>query len=357
MANPDPDKLVRENIRKLVPYSSARDEFRGNAAILLDANESPYNNPYNRYPDPLQRDLKDRISGIFNIGESNIFLGNGSDEAIDLLIRAYCNPGKDNIISLDPSYGMYDVCAHINDIGSLKIPLNPDFSMDPDKVLRPVNGNTKLIFLCSPNNPTANLLDTDKVLDIIKTFMGIVVVDEAYIDFSGSEGLLKYVPKYPNLVVLRTFSKAWGLAGVRLGMAFADKRIISVLNKIKYPYNINILTQKHVLKYLSEGPDVQGWIREILNQKKIVTAELQKYSFVKIVYPSDANFLLVKVENPVSLYAYLRDGGVVIRDRSKAHLCEGCLRVTIGSEEENRKMLDLIEQYDAIHGISKMVNK
>jgi len=335
----DLDKIIRTNIRNLVPYSSARNEFSGTGSVLLDANESPYNQPFNRYPDPLQRELKSKISMIFKLEEDSIFLGNGSDEAIDLLIRAFCVPGEDNILSLDPSYGMYEVCAHINDIETKKILLNPDFSLNPEAVISAIDKNSKLIFLCSPNNPTSNLLEKEKILQIVRSFRGLVILDEAYIDFSGSEGLIDELKNFPNLVILRTFSKAWGLAGVRLGMAFGDPEIISVLNKIKYPYNINILTQKHVIECIDKGTDLKKWIMEIIDQRKMLAYEIRKFKFVIRVFPSDANFLLVKTTNPRQIYNHLMDDGLVIRDRSKVSLCEGCLRITIGSPKENAKLL------------------
>ena len=346
MANIDLENLIRDNIRTLVPYSSARDEFKGSGAILLDANESPFNTPYNRYPDPLQKELKVKISSTFGVPDDSIFLGNGSDEAIDLLIRAFCTPGTDNIICLDPSYGMYEVCANINDVTCIKVLLNDDFSLNSDLVLSSVNTRTKVIFLCSPNNPTSNLLDSNKILHIIETFKGLVIVDEAYIDFSGSEGFLKYLKLHTNLVVLRTFSKAWSLAGVRLGMAFADRVVISVLNKIKYPYNVNILTQNYVMKYLKEGPDINKWIMEILKEKKVLLKELPEFGFIKKIHSSDANFLLVAADKPMEIYMFLRDRGLVVRDRSRVSLCEGCLRITVGTAEENRELLKLLSDYE-----------
>jgi histidinol-phosphate aminotransferase len=333
------NSIIRKNIRNLVPYSSARNEFDGIGSVLLDANESPYNQPYNRYPDPLQRDLKSKISIIYGVAENSIFLGNGSDEAIDLLIRAFCIPGKDNIISIDPSYGMYEVCAHINDTETKKVLLNPDFSLNSNAVMSAVDAHSKLIFLCSPNNPTSNLLNREQILRIVNNFRGLVILDEAYIDFSGSNGLINDQRYYPNLVILRTFSKAWGLAGVRLGMAFGDPDIITVLNKIKYPYNINILTQKHVINCLDTSTKISKWIAEIIEQRNFLSVELKKFSFVEQVYPSDANFLLVKTTNPRDIYTFLRDDGLVVRDRSKVSLCEGCLRITIGNPKENSRLL------------------
>lgn len=337
--------LLRENIRNLVPYSSARAEFCGAEAILLDANENPFNYPFNRYPDPLQRNIKKKISGIFNLPESSIFLGNGSDEAIDLLFRAFCIPGTDNIISIDPSYGIYEVSAEINDIKIIKVSLNKDFSLNPGAIINAIDDQTKLIFLCSPNNPTSNLLDTGDILDIVKYFRGLVIVDEAYIDFSGSKGLIGYLNQYPNLVLLRTFSKAWALAGLRLGIALADPEIIEVLNKIKYPYNINILTQNYFMDNFDNFYKVGNWINEIIEQRDWLSLELMKFGFILEVYHSDANFLLVKTTDPHDLYNYLKDQGVIVRDRSRVNLCEGCLRITIGSKSENKKFLKALMAY------------
>jgi len=341
----NPRDLIRENIRRMVPYSSARDEFYGTEAILFDANENPFNFPYNRYPDPLQRDLKARISKLVARPESSIFLGNGSDEAIDLLIRAFCIPGKDNVITIDPSYGMYEVCANINDVFIKKVSLNSDFSLNPEAIISEINDKTKLIFLCSPNNPTANLLDDSHILQIIRSFMGLVIVDEAYIDFSGSEGLIRYLSEYKNLVILRTFSKARALAGLRLGIALADPEIVSVLNKIKYPYNINILTQKYILDNFDSKPEIEDWINEIVEQRKWLMSELQKLSFILRVFHSDTNFLLVKATDPVKIYSYLREKRLIVRDRSKANLCEGCLRITVGKRGENKKLIKVLSSY------------
>ena len=354
MANLNLSDIIRPNIRDLVPYSSARNEFSGMGSVLLDANESPYNQPYNRYPDPLQKALKSKISKIFTVGEDSVFLGNGSDEAIDLLIRAFCIPGNDKIISIDPSYGMYEVCARINDIETKKVLLNPDFSLDSSAVISAVDKFCKLIFLCSPNNPTSNLLEKEQILRIVKNFNGLVILDEAYIDFSGSEGLIVYLDDYPNLVILRTFSKAWGLAGVRLGMAFGDPQLVSVLNKIKYPYNINILTQNHVINHIDMASDILNWTSEIIEQRNILSSELRKFKFVFKVYPSDANFLLVKTTNPGGIYTFLRDAGLVVRDRSKVSLCEGCLRITVGSPDENKKLLHSLTKYDQIYDLKTL---
>lgn len=345
MVDLDLNSLLRSNIRELVPYSSAREEYSGNDAILMDANENPFNEPYNRYPDPLQRKLKEKISGLFHTKPSNLFLGNGSDEAIDLLFRAFCIPGKDNVITLDPSYGMYEVCARINDIEIRKVLLTETFDIDPGGIFSAVDENTKLIFLCSPNNPTSNLLDYNKIVQILNSFKGIVVVDEAYIDFSCSKGLIPLLEVYTGLVLLRTFSKAWGLAGIRVGMAIASPAVIEVLNKIKYPYNVNILSQELALKFIDDTSTRDQWVSTILESRNQMEDELKMIDFVQKVYPSDANFLLVKVNDPVKLYNYLKDNKLIVRDRSRVSLCAGCLRITIGTETENRKLLKLIKGF------------
>jgi len=337
--------IIRQNIKDLIPYSSARDEYSGGNAVLLDANENPYNSRYNRYPDPLQRELKLKISRITGVNSTNIFLGNGSDEAIDLLIRAFCNPGMDNVIMTDPTYGMYEVCAKINDTGIKKALLNEDFSLNTDNLLGCVNTNSKIIFLCSPNNPTSNLFNEYEVIKIIKKFKGLVVIDEAYIDFSGSKGFLPILGNYPNLVILRTFSKSWGLAGIRLGMAFACEDIISVLNKIKYPYNVNILTQNVALNFLDKLEYKEKWIKSVLAEKKIMIGQLESINSVLKVYPSDANFLLVKVTHARKLYDYLKEQKIIVRDRSRVSLCSDCLRITIGTKTENLKLLKYIRRY------------
>mgnify|MGYP001391930893 CR=1 FL=1 len=337
------EDLIRKNIKELIPYSSARDEYSGNDAVLMDANENPFNAPFNRYPDPLQREVKQKISRILNVNSNTIFLGNGSDEAIDLLIRAFCTPGTDNIIITDPTYGMYEVCARINDIEVKKTLLNPDFSLNSENVLKSTDVNSKIIFLCSPNNPTSNLLDQSQVLKIIETFKGLVVMDEAYIDFSGSRGLLDFIGKYPHLIVLRTFSKAWGLAGIRLGMAFASAEIISVLNKIKYPYNVNALTQKAALQSLDKIEMKKKWVRSVIKERVRMESQLSELGMT--VYHSDANFLLVKFTDAGKLFEYLKDHKIIVRDRSKVSLCKDCLRITVGNRSENRKLLKYIRKY------------
>lgn len=332
--------LLRTNIKNLKPYSSARDEFSGEAMVFLDANENPFNKPYNRYPDPLQRKLKDKIAVVKGCKPEQIFLGNGSDEPIDILFRAFCEPGKDNIVSIDPTYGMYQVAADINNIEVRKIRLKEDYSFSADELLSAADANSKLAFVCSPNNPTANLMDKAEMLKLIQNFPGIVVVDEAYIDFAPGESLLAELEKYPNLVILQTFSKAWGMAGIRLGMAFASAEIIRIFNKIKYPYNINILTQKKALKLLKKEDDKNEWVKLLLEERSKLAEKLKSFPFVVQVFPSDANFLLVKMHDARGIYDYLVENGVIVRDRSKVILCDDSLRFTVGSPEENEILLE-----------------
>lgn len=335
--------LVRKNIQKLSPYSTARDEFKGTAEVYLDANENPYPSPYNRYPDPVQKKLKKRISEIKGIAPSKIFLGNGSDEAIDLIIRAFCEPGKDSILITEPTYGMYSVCAGVNDVKIIKVNLTVDFDLDLNALQANLDGSVKVIFLCSPNNPSGNLLSKEKISTLITSFKGIVVVDEAYIDFANAEGLLPSLNKYPNLVVLQTFSKSWGLAGLRLGMAFASEEIISVLNKIKYPYNINILTQNTALEEISSVKEKDRQVKEILEQRLLLIQQLQAIPTVLNVYPTDANFVLVKIKHAKKVYNQLIDHSIIVRDRSTVVLCDDCLRITVGTPEENSKLTETLK--------------
>ena len=337
--------LVRRNILDLVPYKSARDEYSGEGAILMDANESPYNRPYNRYPDPRQGQLKEKLSRMLFISPDRIFLGNGSDEAIDLLIRVFCVPGTDRIIILDPSDGMYKVCADINDVATDFVQLNQDFSLDPERILANVRPETKMIFLCSPNNPTSNLLETNAILKILEKFRGMLVVDEAYIDFSPGEGLLPFLDRFPSLVILRTLSKAWAGAGIRLGMALADPRLISILNRVKYPYNVGYLTQVKALEMLDNEIQKQQWVDEILSERERLAEELGKLRAVNKIHPSDANFLLVRVSDPDGLQEFLAKGGVIVRNRSRMTHCEGCLRITVGTKDENRRLLELMKSF------------
>jgi histidinol-phosphate aminotransferase len=334
----DLEKLVRNNIKALKPYSSARDEFSGEAEVFLDANENPFNNPYNRYPDPLQWTLKEKIGAIKHIDPKKIFLGNGSDEPIDIVFRAFCEPGIDNVVSIDPTYGMYQVAADINNVEVHKVKLNEDFGFSAQKLLDAANIYTKVIFICSPNNPTANLLDKSEIIKLITNFEGLVVVDEAYIDFSPESSLLPELDKYDNLIVLQTFSKAWGMAGIRLGMAFAQPEILRIFNKIKYPYNINILTQEKAFELLDHLEEKETWVNTIVEERGKMIRKLFKLPFVQVVYPSDANFILVKMHDARGIYEYLTEQKIIVRDRSKIALCDDCLRITIGSPEENKKL-------------------
>ena len=339
------DNLVRQNIKNLKPYSSARDEFQGEASVYLDANENPFNAPYNRYPDPLQRELKEKISKIKNIHAENIFLGNGSDEPIDLVIRAFCEPAIDNIVAMDPTYGMYKVAADINGVEYRKVKLSDNYELNASELLASTDDKTKIIFLCSPNNPTGNLLDEIEVEKVINSFNGLVVLDEAYIDFSGKASYLTKLGKYPNLIILQTFSKAWGLASIRLGMAFASKQIIGIFNKIKYPYNINILTQNYALEAIGNVAEMEDWVRLILSNKELLLEELESVRIVKKVYPSDANFILIQVDNPNMVYEYLVENKIIVRNRSNVALCDGCIRITVGTQEENDTLVKALNKY------------
>lgn len=332
------DKLLRNNIKALKPYSSARDEFSGEADVYLDANENPFNKPYNRYPDPLQWAVKEKIAAIKNIAPEKIFLGNGSDEPIDIIFRAFCEPGVDNMVSIDPTYGMYQVAADINNVEVRKVKLDENFGFSAQKLLDATNIYTKVIFVCSPNNPTANLLDKSEMVKLLTDFDGLVVVDEAYIDFAPESSLLPQLDNHENLIILQTFSKAWGMAGIRLGMAFAQPEIIRIFNKVKYPYNINILTQKKALKLLDNYQEKEEWVKTILEERGRMVKKLFKLPFVQVVYPSDANFILVKMNDARGIYEYLTEQKIIVRDRSKITLCDDCLRITIGSPKENKKL-------------------
>jgi histidinol-phosphate aminotransferase len=336
------EQLVRKNI---VPYSSARDEYSGEDAIFLDANENPYPTGANRYPDPMTLKLKVRIGQVKNIHYENIFLGNGSDEAIDLLIRAFCEPGKDNIVSFKPTYGMYKVCADISHVEYREALLTRDFQMDKTIMSELTGRNTKLIFLCSPNNPTSNSLIREDIIYLLENFEGLVVLDEAYIDFSGQHSFLPKLNSYPNLVILQTLSKAWGMAGIRLGMAFASREIINILNKIKYPYNINILTQSFALERLTFETETANRIAMILAERDRLRAELSLLPFVMEVLPSDANFLMVRFTEPKKVLHYLLGKKIIVRDRSKIPLCEGCLRITVGTSDENGELMKALKKY------------
>jgi len=342
------NNLLRENIKKLVPYSSARDEFKGEASILIDANENPFGSPlshdYNRYPDPLQHQVKAKLSKIKGVPSENIFLGNGSDEAIDILYRAFCTPGVDNVILVPPTYGMYEVSANINDVAFKKVNLTEDYQLDLDGIANAIDAHTKLIFICSPNNPTGNSIRRQDIETILNNFQGLVVVDEAYINFSAVKSFTQELAEYPNLVVLQTLSKAWGLAALRLGMAFASKEIIAVYNKIKPPYNINQATQDIVLEALDHVDQVNDWIKETVAEREKLVRELLELEYVHHITPSDANFILVKMDQPREVYDYLVQYGIIVRDRSKVELCEGCLRITVGTPAENQILLEKLNQ-------------
>lgn len=348
------NNVLRENIKKLVPYSSARDEYKGKNGIFLDANENAYGSPIamegnsalNRYPDPLQLAVKEKLSKIKGLPIENIFLGNGSDEAIDILYRAFCIPGKDNVIVCPPTYGMYEVSANINEVEVKKVPLLPEtFQLDEEKILAAINVNTKLIFICCPNNPTGNGVAWDAIKKILDTFQGIVVIDEAYINFASYRSLIPELLNYPNLVILQTLSKAWGLAGLRIGMAFASEPIIDVFNKIKPPYNINVVSQELALKALDNVSQVNEWIKTIVEQREKLSTEIVLLPFVKKVYRSDANFILVKVADAPALYYFLTQHQIVVRDRSKVVLCDDCLRITIGKKDENEQLISILKKY------------
>ncbi|MBN1159408.1 MAG: histidinol-phosphate transaminase [Bacteroidales bacterium] len=344
----DIHSLLRKNIRSLTPYSSARDEYAGGDAILLDANENPFNDPYNRYPDPHQQKLKSRIAALKSVKPGNVFIGNGSDEAIDLLIRAFCEPRVDNIISISPTYGMYRVCADINDVAYRPALLTPDRQLDILSIQELTDENSKLLFLCSPNNPTSNSFRRDDMKYLIRTFEGIVVLDEAYIDFSVEATFLRELNSFPNLVILQTLSKAWGMAGIRLGMAFADEAVIGVLDRIKYPYNINALTQQMALEGIGDEARKQEWVRIILKERASLGQKLLGLNIVRDVLPSDANFLMVRFENPQGVFRYLTDHKIIVRDRSGVELCEGFLRITIGTADENMMLMEALSRYNPL---------
>lgn len=338
--------MVRKNILNMKPYASARDEFKGEAEIFLDANENPFSSSYNRYPDPLQWKVKEKLAIIKDVKPEQIFLGNGSDEAIDLVIRAFCEPNVDAILITEPTYGMYAVCAAVNAVQVEKILLTPDFDIDLSAFSAP-DSKAKVIFLCSPNNPTGNLLSYDKIIEVLKRFDGLVVIDEAYIDFSNSRSFVPELAKYPNLIVLQTFSKAWGLAGLRLGMCFASPEIIQVLNKIKYPYNINSVTQKLALDALNNEEQKNEWVKDLVEQRTRMATALSKLSITEQVYPSAANFLLVRVKEAFQTYQYLMKKGIIVRDRSNVVRCNGCLRITIGTPQENTQLLEALHNLAA----------
>lgn len=336
----DVSKLIRKNILELKPYSSARDEFEGEASVFLDANENPYSSLYNRYPDPHQKNLKQKIASIKKVSENQIFLGNGSDEVIDLLIRAFCEPAIDEVLIPQPTYGMYSVSAAINNVKVNQVQLSHSFDLDLASTLNAITPNIKLIFLCSPNNPSGNLLSQDRIIKLLDSFNRIIIIDEAYIDFTHAESFIRMLGRYKNLVVLQTLSKAWGLAGIRLGMCFASPEIIVALNKIKPPYNISSTTQAIALERLNNIESKNKQLNEILEQRKLLNTELTSIKVAEHVYPSDANFILVRIKSAKDVYQRLLSKGIVLRDRSNIILCNDCLRITIGTPEENQILLN-----------------
>jgi histidinol-phosphate aminotransferase len=340
------EHLLRDNIRRMRPYSSARSEYHGQASIYLDANENPYGMPFSRYPDPLQTELKESIARVKGVSPEQIFAGNGSDEAIDLIIRAFCEPRRDNLVTITPSYGMYEVACEINDVECRKASLEKDYALNADSVLSLVDEHTKVIILCSPNNPTGNVLETDKIERILGNFKGIVVIDEAYGDFADADSFILSLRRFPNLIVLQTLSKARGAAGLRLGMAFADKEIIDVLNRIKYPYNVSSLVQEYALKVLEREDVLERQIIEIKSERGRLARKLSELNCVHKVYPSEANFILAKVEDANTLYNRLVELGIIVRNRTNVSLCENCLRITVGTPEENNELIAALGSYE-----------
>ena len=338
------ESLVRANIAALSPYSTARDEYQGELGVFLDANESPYENGYNRYPDPHQKSLKARLSEVKGVEAKNIFVGNGSDEAIDLMFRVFCEPAQDNAVAIAPSYGMYKVSAAINNIEMREVQLGEDFSLPVDALLATCDQNTKLMFICSPNNPTGNSFPRKDILRLAEEFEGMLIVDEAYIDFAEAESLKSEIEQYPNIVVLQTMSKAWAMAGLRLGLALADSRVVEIMSQVKYPYNINKAALQIVEQLLDEPIDDK--VAEIVEQRGVVAEKLAAMPFVSKVYPSDANFVLVKVDDADAIYEHLIADGIIVRNRNRVRGCEGCLRITIGTKEENEKLIKSLERYE-----------
>lgn len=339
-------ELVRPNILRLTPYSCARNEFNGmNAHVFLDANENPYNANLNRYPDPLQEDLKKEIAKVKGVPAENIFLGNGSDEAIDLIYRIFCEPRVDNVVAIAPTYGMYEVCADINDVEYRPVLLNEDFQLDADKLLEACDAHTKVIWICSPNNPTGNLLERQQIEKVLTTFQGIVVIDEAYSDFAQEHPFRYELANYPNIVVLNTFSKAWACAAIRLGMAFASNDIISLFNKVKYPYNVNLLTQERAIEILRSPAKIQQWLSIITTERAHLLPAIGELPICQHIYPTDSNFFLVRVTDADDIYRYLVERGIIVRNRNRVALCGNCLRITVGTPQENCELLSALRQY------------
>ena len=340
------EALTRPNIWSLAPYSSARNEYAGREArVFLDANENPYNQPFNRYPDPLQLELKAAISKVKGIPAENIFLGNGSDEAIDLPYRCFCEPGKDNVVAIEPTYGMYNVCADINNVEYRPVLLDEHYQITAEQLLAATDAHTKLIWLCTPNNPTGNCLKREEVVKVIEGFEGLVIVDEAYSDFSSQKPFRSELAKYPNLIVLNTMSKAWGCAAIRLGMAFASKEIIHIFNKVKYPYNVNLLTQQQALEALKDPYEVDNWVKVLLQERSRMMDAFEILPICEKVYPTDANFFLAKMTDATAIYNYLVDQGIIVRNRHRVQLCQNCLRITIGTKTENSELIAALRQY------------
>ena len=340
------EELTRPNIWSLAPYSSARNEYSGHVArVFLDANENPYNKPFNRYPDPLQKELKERISKVKGVHPDSIFLGNGSDEAIDLPYRCFTRPGIDNVVAIEPTYGMYKVCADINDVEYRPVLLDENYQMSADKLLAACDRNTKLIWICSPNNPTGNHMDREEILKVLNTFDGLVIIDEAYSDFSAERSLRYELDKNPNLIVLQTFSKAWGCAAIRLGMAFASKEIVDIYNKVKYPYNVNLLTQQQAMEALKDPYEVDKWIKLLLQERRKLMENFRLLPICKKVYPTDANFFLAKMTDAQKIYDYLVEQGIIVRNRTRVTLCQDCLRITIGTKSENTELMAALRKY------------
>ena len=340
------EELTRPNIRNLAPYSSARNEFSGKEArVFLDANENPYNKPYNRYPDPLQKALKEQIAKVKGVHPDCIFLGNGSDEAIDLPYRCFTRPGIDNVVAIEPTYGMYKVCADINDVEYRPVLLDDNYQLSATKLLAACDEKTKLIWICSPNNPTGNNMNREKIIQVIRGFDGLVIVDEAYSDFSTERSLRYELERYPNLIVLQTFSKAWGLAAIRLGMAFASKEIVDIYNKVKYPYNVNLLTQQQALQELEAPYEVDKWIKLLLQERRRLMENFRLLPICEKVYPTDANFFLAKMKDAQMTYDYLVGQGIIVRNRSRVQLCKDCLRITIGTKSENTELMAALRKY------------
>ena len=340
------EQLTRPNIWSLAPYSSARNEYAGREArVFLDANENPYNAPFNRYPDPLQLELKAAISKVKGVPAECIFLGNGSDEAIDLPYRCFCEPGVDNVVAIEPTYGMYKVCADINNVEYRTVLLDEQYQTTADKLLAATDAHTKIIWLCTPNNPTGNCLVREEVIKVIEQFEGLVIVDEAYSDFSSQKTLRSELAKYPNLIVLNTMSKAWGCAAIRLGMAFASQDIIDIFNKVKYPYNVNQLTQQQALEALKDPFEVDQWVKILLQERSRMIEAFRELPICEKVYPTDANFFLAKMTDATKIYNYLVDHAIIVRNRHRVQLCQNCLRITIGTKTENNELVAALRQY------------